>query len=102
MSYGRSAYGSVRYGAAPATATPPPASSARWSTVFIMLSLILFLAVEVNMQFYDTAWYPMILVGRTGTEFPKEIVKAASKITKTIKAPSPITKIIKVRSTVIP
>ncbi len=54
------------------------------------------------MNFYDTAWYPMILVGRTGTEVPKEIVKADSKITKTLKAPSPITKIIKVRSTVIP
>ena len=64
------------------------------------------------MQFFDSYWYPMMLVGRTGREVPKELSKgdslivktekASSEIIKTVKAPSEIVKTVKVKSTVIP
>lgn len=44
------------------------------------------------MRFYDSEWYPMILVGRTGNEIPKEKVFADSRIKKRINANSFITK----------
>lgn len=43
------------------------------------------------LSFYDTPWYPMMLVGRTGSEIPKEIVEADSIITKEISGLSLIT-----------
>lgn len=54
------------------------------------------------MNFYDTEWYPMMLVGRTGNERPKTVVEAASKVTKIIEAASPVTKVVKVKSQVAP
>ncbi len=53
------------------------------------------------MDFYDTYWYPMVLVGRTGEEEPQEIVDGDSIITKTVDGESIITKSVDVSSTVI-
>lgn len=54
------------------------------------------------MTFFDVNWYPMILVGRTGSEVPREQVIAKSKITKEIRGDSKISKESKADSKVIP
>lgn len=53
------------------------------------------------MDFFDLEWYPMILVGRTGEEEPKEVVDGVSIISKTVDGDSRITKTVDVKSTVI-
>lgn len=47
-------------------------------------------------MFYDAEWYPMILVGRTGNERPREKVLAESRIIKKVREDSLITKKIRV------
>lgn len=54
------------------------------------------------MSYWDVNWYPMILVGRTGSEEPREKVLGKSKITKQVEAESQITKEVRVPSKVIP
>jgi hypothetical protein len=54
------------------------------------------------MNFFDTEWYPMILVGRTGNERPKIVVEAVSKVTTTVEANSKVTKTVELKSQVGP
>jgi hypothetical protein len=53
-------------------------------------------------DFHDMNWYPMILVGRTGSEVPREQVIAKSKITKEIQGESKVSKEVRVSSKVVP
>jgi hypothetical protein len=53
------------------------------------------------MDFFDEAIYPMMLVGRTGEETPKEIVDGQSVITQVVEGESVITQVVVVPSTVI-
>lgn len=54
------------------------------------------------MNYFDSEWYPMVLVGRTGNEVPKETVDAESVITKEVDGESPINKESDANSTVVP
>lgn len=54
------------------------------------------------MDFFDPEWYPYALVGRTGSETPKEQVVGKSKITKEVRGTSKINKDSKADSKVIP
>lgn len=54
------------------------------------------------MSFWDLNWYPMVLVGRSGNETPKETVLADSKITKKVEGQSVITKKVSAPSKGVP
>jgi len=53
-------------------------------------------------SFYDSEWYPMILVGRTGQERPKIVVEAKSIVTKVVEGDSKVVKVADVKSQVPP
>jgi hypothetical protein len=52
------------------------------------------------MDFFDQHWYPMILVGRTGTEVPKVIVEGKSRVVKQVDGKSKVVKEVSVKSEV--